>query len=101
MLPHVDDALILLDSDALLYCMYCIGLLISCDVALKAWLIHQDSELPPIDKFIIADVDETHLFIKKDDNIHRWLIQKIDEWHDSNAFLQTHDQQQQNNSSNR
>lgn len=64
------------------------GLLITCDTALKTWLIYQDSQLGSMSKFIISNVDDTHLFIKNDDNIVRWIIEKMDEWHDSNAYQQ-------------
>ena len=40
------------------------GIMLQCDVALKTWLIYQDSQLTGINKFIIADIDQTHLFIK-------------------------------------
>lgn len=66
-----------------------LGLLIECDAPLKTWLLHQDHNLPALQKFIIADLDETHLFIKNDDKVVAWILEQMDVWIDSNSFLQT------------
>lgn len=39
------------------------GLLISCDVPVKEFLLHLDEG--QMTKFIITDLDETHLFVKE------------------------------------
>lgn len=39
------------------------GLLVTCDVPVKEFLLWLDSQ--QIDKFIISDLDETHLFVQE------------------------------------
>lgn len=60
------------------------GYLISCDVPTKQYIQYLN-ELKPVDKkFIIEDLDATHLLVKKKarDEIER----KVEEWMDENVF---------------
>jgi len=61
------------------------GILIECDVALKTFLLHLNTQT----QFVIFDLDETHLFIKNSPDIQKNLQKKIDDWHDSNTFFET------------
>jgi TFIIH basal transcription factor complex TTD-A subunit len=60
------------------------GFLISCDVPTKQYIQYLN-ELKPVDKkFIIEDLDATHLLVKKKarDEIER----KVEAWMDENVF---------------
>lgn len=60
------------------------GYLVSCDVPTKQFIQHLN-ELKPVDKkFIIQDLDSTHLLVKhkaKDE-----IEKKVEEFFDSNVF---------------
>ncbi|KJE88626.1 hypothetical protein CAOG_00252 [Capsaspora owczarzaki ATCC 30864] len=60
------------------------GVLIECDAAIKQFLLHLDSQQPSETRFIIADVDETHLFV--DPPSLPMLQTKLDEMLDKNNF---------------
>lgn len=56
------------------------GYLISCDVPTKQYIQHLD-ELKPVDKkFIIEDLDATHLLVKK--KAKDEIMRKVDGWMD-------------------
>eukprot|EP00980_Cylindrotheca_fusiformis_P020756 scaffold7755_cov104-Cylindrotheca_fusiformis.AAC.1 len=62
----------------------CAGYLISCDVPTKQYISYLN-ELKPVDKkFILEDLDSTHLLIKRKsrDEIER----KVEAWMDDNVF---------------
>ncbi|KAE9459484.1 hypothetical protein C3L33_08627, partial [Rhododendron williamsianum] len=40
------------------------GLLISCDIPMAQFIINLDNSLPPSQKFIIHNLDSTHLFVQ-------------------------------------
>jgi len=42
------------------------GILVECDPAMKQFLLHLDEKFTLGSKFIIQDLDETHLFISPD-----------------------------------
>jgi TFIIH basal transcription factor complex TTD-A subunit len=42
------------------------GVLVECDPAMKQFLLHLDETLKLGSRFIIQDLDETHLFISSD-----------------------------------
>jgi TFIIH basal transcription factor complex TTD-A subunit len=60
------------------------GFLISCDVPMKQYIVYLN-QLKPVDKkFIITDLDATHLLVKakcKDE-----VMKKVNEWMDENVF---------------
>jgi len=61
------------------------GVLIECDPAMKQYLLHLDEKnLLGNQKFILQDLDETHLFVASD--VLEQLQEKIDELMDSNSF---------------
>jgi len=63
------------------------GLLLTCDVALKVFLVHLDQEGGKTGKsFIIKDLGPRHLFVRNDPGIFEFLQKKIDDWHDKNAW---------------
>lgn len=57
------------------------GALLQCEPALKEFLIHLHQTER---KFIIDDLDATHLFI--DPAARDWLQHKIDELHNENTY---------------
>mmetsp|Transcript_135319 Transcript_135319/g.201251 ORF Transcript_135319/g.201251 Transcript_135319/m.201251 type:complete len:104 (-) Transcript_135319:171-482(-) len=62
----------------------CAGYLISCDVPTKQYIQYLN-ELKPVDKkFILEDMDSTHLLVKRSarDEIER----KVEAWMDENVF---------------
>ena len=60
------------------------GYLISCDVPTKQFIQYLN-ELKPIDKkFIIQDLDATHLLIKR--KAKDEITRKVDEWLDENVY---------------
>lgn len=60
------------------------GVLVKCDSAMKQFLLHLDETLKLGRKFIIQDLDETHLFISAD--ILDVLQAKIDDLMDQISF---------------
>jgi TFIIH basal transcription factor complex TTD-A subunit len=60
------------------------GYLISCDVPLKQFIQHLN-ELKPVDKrFILQDLDATHLLVKR--TAKDEILKKVEEFEDSNIF---------------
>ncbi|XP_018323091.1 general transcription factor IIH subunit 5 [Agrilus planipennis] len=60
------------------------GVLVKCDSAMKQFLLHLDETMKLGKKFIIQDLDETHLFISAD--ILDVLQAKIDDLMDQISF---------------
>ncbi|CAB0036213.1 unnamed protein product [Trichogramma brassicae] len=60
------------------------GILVECDEAMKQFLLHLDENLTLGKKFIIQDLDDTHLFISAD--ILDALRARIDELMDKISF---------------
>lgn len=60
------------------------GYLITCDIPTKQFIKYHN-ELKAVDKrFILADLDETHLLVKA--KAREWILSKVEEWNDSNVF---------------
>lgn len=60
------------------------GFLLTCDPATKQFIRHLDDMKTAEKKFIIEDLDSTHLLVKekaKDE-----ILRKVEEWMDSNVF---------------
>ncbi|CAL8121902.1 unnamed protein product [Orchesella dallaii] len=53
------------------------GVLVECDPAMKQFLLHLDEREALGRKFVLNDLDETHLFVSAD--IIKVLKEKIDE----------------------
>ncbi|XP_005184554.1 general transcription factor IIH subunit 5 [Musca domestica] len=60
------------------------GVLVECDPAMKQFLLHLDEKLALGRKFIIQDLDESHLFISTD--IVETLQARVDELMDRISF---------------
>lgn len=60
------------------------GVLVECDPAMKEFLIHLDDTKELGRKFIIQDLDETHLFIASD--IIDTLLNRVDDLMDRLSF---------------
>lgn len=60
------------------------GVLVECDPAMKQYLLHLDEVLAFGKKFILQDLDDTHLFIVGD--LIPQIQDKIDQLLDSNSF---------------
>lgn len=61
------------------------GVLLTCDAAVKQFLVHLDETGAVGQRFIISDLDDTHLFIIAD--VLDYLQEKLDELMDSNSFV--------------
>jgi TFIIH basal transcription factor complex TTD-A subunit len=53
------------------------GVLVECDPAMKQFLLHLDEKMMMGSKFVLHDLDETHLFIAAD--ILERLQERIDD----------------------
>lgn len=60
------------------------GILVECDPAMKQYLLHLDESNCLGKKFVLQDLDETHLFIAA--GVMGSIQIKIDELMDSNSF---------------
>ncbi|BFZ13705.1 hypothetical protein BsWGS_16744 [Bradybaena similaris] len=60
------------------------GVLIECDPAMKQFLLHLDEKNEFGRKFVLQDLDDTHLFVASD--IIDTLQEKIDELMDQMSF---------------
>ena len=60
------------------------GVLVECDPAMKQYLIHLDETQALGQKFIIQDLDETHLFVSAD--VPEALKAKLDELMEQNSY---------------
>jgi TFIIH basal transcription factor complex TTD-A subunit len=60
------------------------GYLVTCDVPTKQYILYLNDQEPPDKKFILQDLDTTHLLVelKARDKIER----KVEEWLDENIF---------------
>jgi len=52
------------------------GILLTCDPALKEYLIFLDKEL----HFIMQDLDDNHLLVSA--SVEKFLTEKMEEWYD-------------------
>lgn len=60
------------------------GVLVECDPAVKQFLLHLDEKMTLGKKFVIDDLDETHLFVSAE--IVSILQEKVWEIMDNNSF---------------
>jgi len=60
------------------------GVLVECDPAVKQFLLHLDEKVILGKKFVIEDLDETHLFVSAE--IVPILQEKVWEIMDNNSF---------------
>lgn len=60
------------------------GVLVKCDPAMKQYLLHLDETNGLGKKFILQDLDETHLFVAEE--FIPQIQDKIDELMDTNSF---------------
>ena len=60
------------------------GVLVKCDPAMKQYLLHLDETNALGKKFILQDLDETHLFVAEE--VIPYIQDKIDELMDANSF---------------
>jgi len=60
------------------------GILVECDPAMKQFLLHLDENNELGKKFVLQDLDETHLFISADSL--DLLVEKIDGLMDKISF---------------
>lgn len=60
------------------------GILVECDPPMKQYLLHLDEANALGKKFILQDLDETHLFVSAD--VMDILQRKIDDLMDYNSF---------------
>jgi hypothetical protein len=61
-----------------------IGYVLECDAPVKQFVQYNDSTRHDDKKWIISDLDDTHLLIRK--KYQTEIIKKVNEWMDSNVF---------------
>eukprot|EP01084_Bolivina_argentea_P104973 187922_1 len=67
------------------------GLLISCDGALKQFLLRLNEKSNH--KFVMRDLDENHLFVNDTrypqsfENVQQWLQHEVDEWNKKYTYI--------------
>jgi TFIIH basal transcription factor complex TTD-A subunit len=66
------------------------GSLITCDPAMKQFLLHLDEKLALGKKFIIQDLDDTHLFVSSD--IVEILRNRVDDLMDQISYTEKQQQ---------
>ena len=68
------------------------GLLVSCDGALKQFLLRLNEN--STHKFVMRDLDEGHLFInaarypQSFENVQQWLKHEVDEWNKKYTYIE-------------
>ncbi|KAJ3281332.1 hypothetical protein HK104_000083 [Borealophlyctis nickersoniae] len=62
------------------------AVLLECDAAVMQIIIEYDHEMPPHNKFIIEQLDDTHLLIKDQDNINEVIQAKLEEILEANTY---------------
>ena len=60
------------------------GYLLACDVPTKQFIQYLNAENSPDKKFILQDLDSTHLFVKE--SAREEIEQKVDDWMDNNVY---------------
>ena len=60
------------------------GVLVECDPAVKQYLLHLDETVALGQKFILQDLDETHVFVSSD--VQHQLQGKLDELMEQNSY---------------
>jgi TFIIH basal transcription factor complex TTD-A subunit len=60
------------------------GVLVECDPAVKQFLLHLDETMALGQKFILQDLDETHVFVSSD--VPEKLKVKLDELMEQNSY---------------
>lgn len=61
-----------------------VGYVLECDAPVKQFVQYNDSTRHDDKKWIIADLDETHLLVRR--KYKTEIIKKVDDWMDSNVF---------------
>ena len=60
------------------------GYLVSCDIPTKQFILHLN-DVKPVDKrFILEDLDATHLLVKH--KARAEILQEVEKWQNSNVF---------------
>jgi Transcription factor TFIIH complex subunit Tfb5 len=60
------------------------GYILECDAPVKQFVQYNDSTRHDDKKWIIADLDETHLLIRR--KYKNEIVRKVEDWMDSNVF---------------
>mmetsp|Transcript_21805 Transcript_21805/g.39311 ORF Transcript_21805/g.39311 Transcript_21805/m.39311 type:complete len:105 (+) Transcript_21805:193-507(+) len=60
------------------------GFLLTCDPPMKQFIIHMNDQKITDKKFIIEDLDATHLLIKGE--VREEISRKVEDWMDENVF---------------
>mmetsp|Transcript_26907 Transcript_26907/g.39810 ORF Transcript_26907/g.39810 Transcript_26907/m.39810 type:complete len:110 (-) Transcript_26907:482-811(-) len=61
-----------------------IGYLLECDPPVKQFVMYNDSTRHDDKKWVIQDLDETHLLVNR--KYKEEIMRKVEEWMDSNVF---------------
>ncbi|CCI40921.1 unnamed protein product [Albugo candida] len=61
------------------------GVLVKCDPPTKQYLLHLN-ETGVQHRFVIEDLDDSHLFIIPDPKVITFIKKKVDEWNEKNTY---------------
>ena len=61
------------------------GTLITCDESVKRYIQSVNDQFPPENKFVVADLDDTHLLVQPERV--DFVFKKVREWMDDNHFV--------------
>jgi len=61
------------------------GVLLECDIPTKQYLLHLNDEMANSEKFVIYDLDDTHLFVQS--TVSEFLEEKLQRFHDQNTYV--------------
>ncbi|KAI9914808.1 hypothetical protein PsorP6_008038 [Peronosclerospora sorghi] len=72
------------------------GVLVKCDAATKQYLLHLNETAVQVcnvnicafddQRFVIEDLDDTHLFIVPEPKVIAFIERKMDEWNEKNTY---------------
>ncbi|GBG91092.1 hypothetical protein CBR_g51826 [Chara braunii] len=60
------------------------GVIIECDIPMKQYILRMNSEMPNSQKFVLRDLDDTHLFVQA--NMVTLIKRKVEEFMESNTY---------------
>jgi len=60
------------------------GVLLKCDIPTKVYIVTLNQQKEPSEKFILEDLDDTHLFVQP--TVVEWLKTQLKEFQDQNTY---------------
>mmetsp|Transcript_44625 Transcript_44625/g.142090 ORF Transcript_44625/g.142090 Transcript_44625/m.142090 type:complete len:87 (+) Transcript_44625:57-317(+) len=66
------------------------GVMIECDIPVKQYILKLNEERPNSEKFVIRDLDDTHLFVQPKvagESTHDYLAARVKEFNEKNTYV--------------